>query len=79
MNLAQVVSTLAPGMTAETAAMGFTGLVLTGFWREQRALREDMRTWQAKINTTLFGPNGDNGLNGTSKDHERRIRTLEHD
>jgi hypothetical protein len=79
MTLSQSVATLAPAVSAEAVAMTFTGLALTGFWREQRALREDMRTWQAKINTTLFGPNGDNGLNGTSKDHETRIRALEHD
>lgn len=25
----------------------------------------------------LFGANGDNGLNGISKDHERRLQTVE--
>jgi hypothetical protein len=40
-------------------------------------MRDDIKVWQSKINTTLFGPNGDNGLNGTSKDHEHRLRHIE--
>jgi hypothetical protein len=64
-------------LTLTDIAVTFTGFVLIGFWREMHSLKNDIRAWQAKINTTLFGPNADNGLVGTSKDHEHRLRDLE--
>ncbi len=78
MTFAQLAVAAPVAVTLESIGLGVTTIALVGFWREQRALRDDIRVWQSKINTTLFGPNGDNGLNGTSKDHETRIRTIEH-
>lgn len=75
---AMAVATLEQaGADIHTVALGFTGFVLTMFWREIHAFKRSVEKWQSKIDTTLFGPQGDNGLNGTSKDHETRIRVLE--
>lgn len=65
------------GISVGDAAITFTGVVLLGFWREMNALRKQTLQWQSRIDTTLFGVSGHNGLNGTSKDHEERLRTLE--
>lgn len=64
-------------MDIPTIAVSFTGFVLIGFWREMHAFKRSQQAWQAKIDTTLFGPEGSNGLNGVIKDHEQRIRALE--
>ena len=72
-----VAAQAAPTITLESLAVGFTGVVLAGFWRDTRGLQKEIRSWRAKIDTTLFGPEGSNGLNGTVKDHEQRIRVLE--
>lgn len=77
MTFAQIALAAPVAITVESIGLGVTTFVLVGFWREQRALRDDIKVWQSKINTTLFGPNGDNGLNGISKDHEYRIREIE--
>lgn len=65
------------GVDLHTLSIAFTGFVLTAFWREIHAFKQSVERWQSKIDTTLFGATGDNGLNGTSKDHETRIRALE--
>jgi hypothetical protein len=58
-------------------AITFAGFVLAGFWREIHLFKRDVGKWQTRIDTALFGATGDNGLHGTSKDHEQRIRLLE--
>lgn len=65
------------GASIQDIATVFTGIVLIGFWREMNSLKKQMTQWQSKIDTTLFGPNGSNGISGISKDHENRIRFLE--
>lgn len=65
------------GADIHTLTLAFTGFALTMFWREIHAFKRSVEKWQSKIDTTLFGPEGNNGLNGKSKDHEQRIRTLE--
>lgn len=76
--LQTLVAEIAPRqVTLTTLAVGFTGFVLAGFWREIHAFKRSVESWQSKIDVTLFGATGDNGLNGTSKDHEQRIRSLE--
>lgn len=65
------------GADIHTVALAFTGFALTMFWREIHAFKRSVEKWQSRIDTTLFGPEGNNGLNGTSKDHEVRIRVLE--
>lgn len=65
------------GISMADAAIAFTGVVLLGFWREMNSLKKHTLQWQSKIDTTLFGASGNNGLNGTTKDHEERIRSLE--
>jgi hypothetical protein len=59
-------------------ALAFAGFVLAGFWREMHKFKREIQQWQSKIDTVLFGPMGDNGLHGTVRDHETRIRMLEH-
>lgn len=73
-----VVNTVS-ALQVSDLAVPFTGAVLMGFWKEMNSMRKQMIQWQAKIDTTLFGASGSNGLSGTSKDHEERIRILEHD
>lgn len=65
------------GADLTTVAVAFTGFVLAGFWREIHTFKREVTRWQSKIDTTLFGATGDNGLNGTAKDHEARLRALE--
>lgn len=75
---AMVATTLEQaGADVHTLSLGFTGFVLTMFWREIHSFKRQVERWQSKIDTTLFGPEGNNGLNGTTKDHETRIRVLE--
>ena len=64
-------------MDIQTIAISFTAFVLAGFWREVHHFRTATQKWQSKIDVTLFGPEGSNGLNGTIKDHETRLRALE--
>ena len=33
--------------------------------------------WQTMVSMAIWGINGQNGLTGTSKDHEQRIKNLE--
>jgi hypothetical protein len=40
-------------------------------------LTKETKEWQAKVDVALFGATGDNGLHGTVKDHEARLRSLE--
>ena len=71
-----------PSIAAELKLTDIAGTIATaalvGFWHEMRAFREEIRLWRAKIDTTLFGPEGNNGLNGKSKEMEHRIHDLEH-
>jgi len=60
-----------------TIALSVAGFVLAGAWREFHAFKREIQKWQAKIDTALFGAQGDNGLNGTTRDHEARIRVIE--
>jgi hypothetical protein len=62
---------------ATSVAIAFAGMVLAGFWREIHAFKRQIEKWQARIDTVLFGPDGGNGLHGTTKDHEQRLRRLE--
>lgn len=66
------------GFDIAAIAVSFTGFILAGFWREIHNFKREVLRWQSKIDTTLFGATGDNGLNGTTKDHEQRLRVLEH-
>lgn len=61
-----------------TIALGIAAFVLAGFWREIHGFKREILRWQSKIDTVLFGAEGGNGLNGTAKDHEQRLRVLEH-
>lgn len=70
---------VATGMTISDAAVWFTGGAIAFFAREIYSFKREVLRWQAKIDTTLFGPEGSNGLNGMVKDHEVRIRQLESD
>jgi hypothetical protein len=72
-NLLQAV-THSPAVSLETIVTGFAGLAAIAFWREMRALRDDFTTFRSTIHTALFGPEGNNGINGTVKDHETRLR-----
>lgn len=61
-----------------------TVALLLWFFRAFDALRDQLtqltketKEWQARVNVALFGATGDNGLHGTVKDHEARIRSLE--
>ena len=58
-------------------AISFAAFVLAGFWVEIHGFKREIIKWQSKIDTVLFGPEGNNGLNGTLKDHESRLRQLE--
>lgn len=58
-------------------AVAVAGFILAGAWREFHQFKREIQGWQARIDTVLFGADGSNGLNGTSKDHEQRIRLLE--
>lgn len=60
-------------MNFEAAALTFAGIAFLWLARVTVETRDGMRDLRAAI----FGVNGDNGLNGTSKDHEKRIRSLE--
>lgn len=60
-----------------TIAFSVAGFLLAGAWREFHRFKRDVEQWQSKIDVVLFGPQGDNGLNGTSKDHESRLRLVE--
>jgi hypothetical protein len=64
-------------MDFQSFAITFAGFVLAGFWREIHMFKRDVGKWQAKIDVVLFGATGSNGINGTTKDHEQRIRQLE--
>lgn len=63
--------------TVTTVAVAFSGIAFLGFWREMNALKKQMTAWMSRIETTLFGASGNNGLNGITKDHEERLRQLE--
>lgn len=58
-------------------ALAVAGFLLAAAWRELHHFKREVQRWQGRIDVVLFGPNGDNGLNGTSRDHETRIRRLE--
>lgn len=75
--LQQVATVTADAITPTSIAVGFAGFVLAGFWREIHTFKRHINQWQSKIDTALFGVNGDNGLNGTQKDHEARLRLIE--
>jgi len=60
-----------------TIGLGIAGFLLAGAWREFHHFKREVQKWQSKIDVVLFGPEGNNGMNGTSKDHEQRIRLLE--
>lgn len=80
-------------MTSESTFTGidlgaiFQGLTLAfliWFWNAFNQVRDKLneltqetKEWQAKIDVVVFGATGSNGLNGTVKDHEVRLRLLE--
>lgn len=66
-----------PAVTVESIAMGVAALMLTAFWKDSRNEWKKAAEWRGEMKATLFGVNGTNGLVGTSKDHETRIRELE--
>ncbi len=65
------------GSEIGTITLGIAAFLLAGAWRELHAFKREIQQWQSKIDTVLFGPEGNNGLNGTMKDHEQRLRVLE--
>lgn len=75
--LQTVAAASADTVTPTSIAVTFAGFVLAGAWREIHTFKRHINQWQAKIDTVLFGPGGDNGLHGMTKEHERRIRRLE--
>ena len=58
-------------------AVAVAGFLLAGAWKEFHSFKREVQQWQSKIDTVLFGAEGGNGLNGTAKDHETRLRMLE--
>lgn len=63
---------------------GVTVALLVWFWNSVHGIKEQLTTltketkeWQAKVDVALFGATGDNGMYGTVKDHETRLRLLE--
>jgi hypothetical protein len=76
--MAQAVA-LETGLSLSDAALWFAGGAIAFFSREIYSFKREVLRWQAKIDTTLFGPEGQNGMHGTVKDHELRIRLLEAD
>lgn len=67
------------GFDLQAVITSFAAMVFAGFWREIHSFKQTVNAWQSKIDTHLFGVAGDNGLTGMVKDHEQRIRDLEHD
>lgn len=67
------------GFDLQALITAFAGMVFAGFWREIHLFKQTVNAWQSKIDTHLFGVAGDNGLTGMVKDHEERLRVLEHD
>lgn len=61
-----------------------TAFLLIWFWTAFHQIKDKLteltketKEWQAKIDVVVFGATGNNGLHGTSKDHETRLRLLE--
>jgi hypothetical protein len=52
-------------------------LLLVGQWNATSTFKREVRRWQDRMDVALFGPDGNNGLNGTVKDHEQRLRAIE--
>jgi hypothetical protein len=76
---AAVADAARAGFDLQTIITAFAGMVFAGFWREIHLFKQTVTSWQSRIDTHLFGPSGDNGLTGMVKDHEERLRVLEHD
>jgi hypothetical protein len=72
-----VADTTGLQLTVTDIAVSFSSIILLAFWRDMNRFKQDTQTWQATIETALFGRDGTNGINGTVKDHEVRIRDLE--
>lgn len=77
MTLLQVATLAANDLTIERVGLGVAGIALMGFWKDMRSFREESRTWQTRIETALFGPNGDNGINGTVKGLAEDVKHLQ--
>lgn len=67
-----------------TILQGLTVAILLWFFTQFHQMKDNLaefkketKEWQAKVEVGLFGATGENGLHGTSKDHEQRIRALE--
>ena len=75
---AAVAEAARAGFDLQTVITGFAGMVFAGFWREIHSFKQVVSAWQSKIDTHLFGVAGNNGLTGMVKDHEERIRDIEH-
>lgn len=63
---------------------GLTLAILVWFWNAFHQIKDQLtdlssttKEWQAKIDVALFGAKGDNGIHGTVKDHEQRLRHVE--
>ena len=77
MTLLQATAIATSDLTIERVAIGIAGMTLMGFWREMRSFREESRNWQTRIETALFGANGDNGINGTVKALAEDVKQLQ--
>ena len=77
MTLLQAAAFAQSEFTIERLAVGVAGVALAGFWHEMRSFREETRQWQVRIETALFGPNGDNGINGTVKTLVEEVKQLQ--
>jgi hypothetical protein len=75
---AAVTEAARAGFDLQALITAFAGMVFAGFWREIHLFKQAVSAWQSKIDTHLFGAAGNNGLTGAVKDHEERIRDIEH-
>lgn len=50
---------------------------VVAFQRRVEAWHAKMEKWQTRIDVVLFGADGNNGINGLTKDHAKRIHALE--
>lgn len=64
---------------------GLTLGILLWFWNQFHQIKDrlaeltrETKEWQAKVDVAMFGVTGTNGMHGMSKDHEVRLRLLEH-
>lgn len=51
--------------------------LLIGALQQLADFRRKVQSWQDRMDVAMFGPDGRNGVYGSVKDHELRLRRLE--